>query len=114
MQVHGFVVKDSIEQKPGTLEYRFRMPTRPPRAAGEITAYYKGIVPDTCKSESEVVATGRFGTGTTLQVEPDGVMAKCPSKYEGKDKRGLLDQTRPTSGAPTNAAPTTAAQTPGY
>src|SRR5262245_16153188 len=56
VQVHGFVVKDSIEQKPGTLEYRFRIQTRPPRAAGEMTAFYTGLMPDTFKSESEVVA----------------------------------------------------------
>jgi len=90
LQVHGYVVKDSIEQKPGTLEYRFRIETKPPRAAAEVTAYYTGIVPDTFKSEAEVVATGYLKGADRLEVVADGIMAKCPSRYEGKDKSDLI------------------------
>jgi len=47
-----------------------------------ITANYSGLVPDTFKSGAEVVATGKLGEGDALQVVPDGIMAKCPSKYD--------------------------------
>jgi cytochrome c-type biogenesis protein CcmE len=82
LQVHGNVVDGSIEQKPGTLEYRFKIETRDPRPHAVITANYTGLVPDTFKSSAEVVATGKLGEGDALQVIPDGIMAKCPSKYD--------------------------------
>ena len=47
-----------------------------------ITANYSGLVPDTFKSSAEVVASGKLGEGDVLQVIPDGIMAKCPSKYD--------------------------------
>ena len=77
MQLHGFVVDKSIERKPDTLEYRFRIESR-----GQVVqAHYKGIVPDTFKHGSEVVLKGTLGP-EGFSVSPNGVMAKCPSKYE--------------------------------
>ena len=46
-----------------------------------IQASYTGIVPDTFKDGSEVVLKGHLQTGG-FAVESNGVMAKCPSKYE--------------------------------
>jgi len=90
LQVHGNVVKDSIEVAKGTLTYRFKIESRPPRAPAVITATYSGIVPDTFKSGAEVVAKGSLGPDNVLAVVPDGIMAKCPSKYDAKsDKPGL-------------------------
>jgi cytochrome c-type biogenesis protein CcmE len=40
-------------------------------------------MPDTFKGESEVVLKGRL-TPSGFEVAPNGVMAKCPSKYEAK------------------------------
>jgi cytochrome c-type biogenesis protein CcmE len=40
-------------------------------------------VPDTFKDEAEVVLKGTLTPGG-FTVEPNGVMAKCPSKYEPK------------------------------
>jgi cytochrome c-type biogenesis protein CcmE len=40
-------------------------------------------VPDTFKDEAEVVLKGTL-TPDGFTVEPNGVMAKCPSKYEPK------------------------------
>lgn len=77
LQLHGFVVDKSIERKPDTLEYRFRIESK-----GKIVqAHYTGIVPDTFKHGSEVVLKGQLGPDG-FAVEPNGVMAKCPSKYE--------------------------------
>jgi len=82
LQVHGHVVDGSIEQKKGTLEYRFKIESREPRPHAVISASYTGLVPDTFKSGAEVVARGMLGENDRLDVIPDGIMAKCPSKYE--------------------------------
>ena len=83
LQVHGFVVKDSILRKRDSLEYRFKVQSK----GVVLDATYTGIVPDTFKDESEVVLKGRLQDGA-LHVSPNGVMAKCPSKYEAKKGPG--------------------------
>ena len=86
LQLHGHVVTNSILVKPDTLEYRFKVQNLPPRAnettdVHMVEASYTGIVPDTFKGEAEVVLKGRLGP-TGFQTDPNGVMAKCPSKYQ--------------------------------
>ena len=79
LQLHGFVVPDSIMKKPNTLDYWFQV-----QQNGKIiTATYTGVVPDTFKSDSEVVLKGELSSAG-FKVQPNGVMAKCPSKYEAK------------------------------
>jgi cytochrome c-type biogenesis protein CcmE len=74
LQLHGFVA--DLRQRPNTLDYKFNV-----RFNGKvIAATYTGIVPDTFKNESEVVLKGKL-QGEGFAVEPNGVMAKCPSKY---------------------------------
>src|SRR3954452_1700940 len=87
LQVHGNVVDGSIEQAKGTLLYRFKIESRTPRPHAVISATYNGLVPDTFKSGAEVVAKGTLTGDNTLDVVPDGIMAKCPSKYDA-DKQG--------------------------
>jgi len=82
LQVHGNVVDGSIEQAKGTLLYRFKIESRPPRPPAVMAATYTGLVPDTFKSGAEVVAKGSLTADNQLSVVPDGIMAKCPSKYE--------------------------------
>jgi cytochrome c-type biogenesis protein CcmE len=77
LQLHGYVVDDSILRKPNTLEYRFQV-----QSNGKVVpARYTGVVPDTFKGGSEVVLKGTL-TPDGFHVDPKGVMAKCPSKYE--------------------------------
>lgn len=76
LQLHGFVVDKSIFQKPQTLEYWFQIQNK----GAVVPATYTGIVPDTFKDGSEVVLKGHMGPDG-FAVEPNGVMAKCPSKY---------------------------------
>ncbi len=81
LQLHGFVVKDSILRRQNSLDYRFQVASN----GHTVTAHYTGIVPDTFKDEAEVVLKGRLGPDGFI-VDPNGVMAKCPSKYEpGRD-----------------------------
>lgn len=76
LQVHGFA-KD-VRQKPGTLDYRFDVENN----GKVIRAYYSGIAPDTFKDDAEVVIKGTLQPDGTFIVNEDGIMAKCPSKYE--------------------------------
>lgn len=78
LQLHGFVVKGSWGQKPNTLEYRFDVESK----GSVVHASYTGILPDTFKDEAEVVLKGRLTNDGNFHVDPNGVMAKCPSKYE--------------------------------
>jgi cytochrome c-type biogenesis protein CcmE len=86
LQLHGYVVPGSILVKQSTLEYKFKVQNNPARSgeAGHVVeASYKGIVPDTFKDEAEVVLRGRL-TSDGFHTDPNGVVAKCPSKYEAK------------------------------
>jgi cytochrome c-type biogenesis protein CcmE len=86
LQLHGYVVPGSILRRPGTLEYKFKVQHDPPRSSSSthpvvVDAWYTGIVPDTFKGEAEVVLKGRLASDG-FHVAPNGVLAKCPSKYE--------------------------------
>jgi cytochrome c-type biogenesis protein CcmE len=74
LQLHGFVA--DLRQRPNTLDYKFDVQFN----GKVITARYTGVVPDTFKNASEVVLKGKLQDGG-FAVEPNGVMAKCPSKY---------------------------------
>lgn len=79
LQIHGFVAKDSLFRKRDGLDYRFKVENK----GAVVPASYAGIVPDTFKEGAEVVLKGTLGPDG-FQVEPNGVMAKCPSKYDAK------------------------------
>ena len=79
LQMHGFVVPDSIKRRPNSLDYIFQVQSK----GHIVNATYTGVVPDTFKSESEVVLKGIL-SADGFKVQPNGVMAKCPSKYEAK------------------------------
>jgi cytochrome c-type biogenesis protein CcmE len=81
LQLHGFVVvvANSIRRKPNSLDWRFDVHSN----GHVVRASYNGMVPDTFKDDAEVVLKGRLSP-EGFHVAPDGVMAKCPSKYEPK------------------------------
>ncbi len=76
LQLHGFV-NGEPGRKRDSLDYEFYVQNK----GKVVRAYYTGIVPDTFKDQSEVVLKGRL-TSQGFMVEKDGVMAKCPSKYD--------------------------------
>jgi cytochrome c-type biogenesis protein CcmE len=86
LQLHGFARQ--IARKPSSLEYRFRVESN----GHAVVATYKGVVPDTFKDDAEVVLKGTL-TPEGFVVAPNGVMAKCPSKYE---PQGLTGASRPS------------------
>jgi cytochrome c-type biogenesis protein CcmE len=75
IQMHGFVVDKSIQQRRGALEYRFQMRT----GDHVVDVTYKGIATDGFKDGAELVLTGRLGPNG---FQADKMTAKCPSKYE--------------------------------
>jgi cytochrome c-type biogenesis protein CcmE len=77
MNLHGFVVEKSILRKPDSLDYRFEVENN----GKVIPVRYTGVVPDTFKDGSEVVLKGQLSPNGFM-VDPGGVVAKCPSKYE--------------------------------
>ena len=77
LQLHGFV--SDLRQRPNTLEYRFQVHNN----GKIITAEYSGVVPDNFKNGAEVVLKGQLHPDG-FTVAPNGVMAKCPSKYSPK------------------------------
>ncbi|MDH4063936.1 MAG: cytochrome c maturation protein CcmE [Acidobacteriota bacterium] len=79
LQLHGYVVPDSIMKRKNSLEYRFKVQSN----GHVVNASYNGVVPDTFKSDAEVVLKGTL-SADGFSVSPNGVMAKCPSKYEAK------------------------------
>ena len=83
LQLHGYVVEKSIMRRPDTLDYIFKI-----QSNGKIVnARYSGVVPDTFKDGSEVVIKGTLAHDG-FHVAPNGVMAKCPSRYEAKGPAG--------------------------
>jgi cytochrome c-type biogenesis protein CcmE len=83
MSLHGYVVDKSILAKRDTLEYRFQIQSN----GKVVSARYTGVMPDTFKDGSEVVLKGQLGPHG-FDVSPNGVMAKCPSKYEASKTPG--------------------------
>ena len=86
MRLHGYVIPGSTMFKKETLEHHFKIQSNPIRNGepGEVMAVdYTGIVPDTFKGEAEVTLRGRL-TAEGFHTEPNGVVAKCPSKYEAQ------------------------------
>jgi cytochrome c-type biogenesis protein CcmE len=85
LKLQGNVVPGSISRsKLDALSYRFDVK----HGDSVVTAYYKGVVPDNFADNAEVVVTGQLSQAG-FQVEPDGVMAKCPSKYEASTAPNL-------------------------
>ena len=70
---------NSIERTRNGLDYRFKVQSN----GYTVNASYKGVVPDTFNNDAEVVLKGTLSPDG-FAVVPNGVMAKCPSKYQPK------------------------------
>jgi cytochrome c-type biogenesis protein CcmE len=81
LQLHGYA--RDIKRRPSSLDYRFQVESN----GHVVTATYTGVVPDTFKDDAEVVLKGTL-TPEGFVVAPNGVMAKCPSKYEAQSVGG--------------------------
>ena len=76
VRVEGLVVPGSIENRPGTSEYRFRIS----RNHAVMPVTYRGIVPDTFRDCAGVTVRGQLDEAHRFTA--DELIAKCPSRYE--------------------------------
>ena len=93
-RVHGFVVPGSIQRDVASQQVSFRMQEKAPHAGGSADAalpvVYAGLeTPDLFKDGAEVVVEGRFSPAAGA-FHATNVLAKCPSKFEGKQAQASL------------------------
>jgi cytochrome c-type biogenesis protein CcmE len=88
IQVHGFA--RAVPIKPEIVDQQVRRSFELQSNGQVIRVVHEGVIPDTFKEEAETVVKGTLGRDdgghlvlTTVGGE-QGIMAKCPSKYEGK------------------------------
>lgn len=78
VRVSGKVVPGSLEFSTGRGGVDFRLTD----GKTTIPVSYSGVVPDTLKDDAEAVAEGSLGPDGTFVAK--NLLAKCPSKFEGK------------------------------
>jgi cytochrome c-type biogenesis protein CcmE len=88
IQVHGYArrvpLHGTIQEQVVTRRFELE------RNGQSISVFHEGVVPDTFKEEAETVVKGnltRQPDGTLLLTTvggEQGIMAKCPSKYQAK------------------------------
>lgn len=88
-RVHGYVAPGSIERDLDARRVRFRVVNDPPHAGGPpgrpLEVVFASLeTPDLFKDGAEVVVEGRLAQADGGAFHADKVMAKCPSKFEGK------------------------------
>jgi cytochrome c-type biogenesis protein CcmE len=93
-RVHGFVVPGSIERDVAGKQVSFRVQETAPHASGSaegaLPVIYLGLeVPDLFKDGAEVVVEGRLAA-TAGTFHATNLLAKCPSKFEGKQTQAAL------------------------
>ena len=84
LRLEGYVVPGSIRNLPNTMQYRFKIQNNPIRSGDPgnvLDISYSGTVPDTFKGEAQVVLPGKLSSDGS-HPNPNGMIAKCPSKYE--------------------------------
>jgi cytochrome c-type biogenesis protein CcmE len=77
VRINGLLVSDSIQQKPGTDQFKFKLK----KNASVIDVEYSGILPDTMREGKELVVEGTLIPGKDA-LNATEILTKCPSKYE--------------------------------
>jgi len=93
-RVHGFVVPGSIERDVAGKQVSFRVQETAPHAGGSaegaLPVIYASLeTPDLFKDGAEVVVEGRLAAPAGT-FHATNVLAKCPSKFEGKQVEASL------------------------
>lgn len=79
VRINGRLLPDSVQIKPNTNEYRFKLTKR----SDVVTVSYDGILPDTMIEGKDLVVQGVFDTQKHIFVASE-ILTKCPSKYEAE------------------------------
>lgn len=103
VRISGAVIGDSISYDPQSLTLRFTVANVPGdndeiEAQGGLAAVlhaavidpnrtrleviYYGVQPDLLRDEAQAIMTGQLGSDGIFYVEDNGLLLKCPTKYE--------------------------------
>lgn len=91
VRVHGYVSEGSIERDVPGQQVHFAVQNDPPHAGGPtrstLAVTFASLeTPDLFKDGAEVVLEGRLtGRGDRARFHADKLLAKCPSKFEGRE-----------------------------
>ena len=89
-RIHGYVAADSIHRNVDAMQVRFRVQNTPTHAGADSGTPLEVVLnsletPDLFKDGAEVVIEGHLADADTGAVfEANKILAKCPSKFEGK------------------------------
>ena len=79
VRINGRLVPGSVQVKPDTREYRFKLIKR----QKQLTVAFSGILPDTMQEGQDLVVQGVYDVSRRLFIASE-VLTKCPSKYEAE------------------------------
>ena len=108
VRVKGMLVKGTLTRRDDPCEYRFKLQEK-----GSVLAieYPQCVVPDTFRDmpgmDVEVTAEGKLAANGTFTAT--SIMAKCPSKYEMKQK-SMAGELAPHAGQQASPVQSFAAQ----
>jgi len=78
VRVNGIVDGDSIRYDPRTLTLQFDIVDD----SGRLPVVYHDVMPDMLRDGADAVVEGKYRADGVFEVNPNGLLLKCPSKYE--------------------------------
>jgi cytochrome c-type biogenesis protein CcmE len=78
VRVNGLVDGDSIQYDARSLRLQFDLVDE----SGRLSVVHYDVLPDMLRDGADAVVEGKFRDGGVFEVNPNGLLLKCPSKYE--------------------------------
>lgn len=78
VRVNGIVDGDSIQYNPRTLTFQFDLVDD----SGRLSVIHHDVMPDMLRDGADAVVEGKYREDGVFEVNPKGLLLKCPSKYE--------------------------------
>ena len=78
VRVNGMVDGNSVQYDPHTLTIRFDLVDD----SGRLAVVHHDVLPDMLRDGADAVVEGKYREDGVFEVNPKGLLLKCPSKYE--------------------------------
>jgi cytochrome c-type biogenesis protein CcmE len=78
VRVNGIVDGNSVQYEPQTLTIRFDLVDD----SGRLAVVHHDVLPDMLRDGADAVVEGKYREDGVFEVNPNGLLLKCPSKYE--------------------------------
>ena len=78
VRVNGLVDGDSIQYDPQALTLEFDLVDD----SGRLPVLHHDVMPDMLRDGADAVVEGKYREDRVFEVNPKGLLLKCPSKYE--------------------------------